>query len=340
MNLHISFKSHKTPEVEREFKSQVEKLTRRLQVFRPELIHLKAIVEQNSAREGTVVSLNLRLPSGQLATQEHGAPPVAAVKGAFTELLRQLNKHKELLRGRRHRHRAGEAEGVPFESTVAVVKPPLVSNGDVNSWVNANLDRLERFIERELRYRESQGRARAGELSVPEVLDEAVAMALDDREEKPELLSLERWLYRLALRAMDQLSHDGDEVLTVHLEDSVRRQNVRGSDEPQLQYHQPDEMMLGENVIPDRSVPTPEEVAYSDEMVAMVETALRGAPREQREAFILSALEGFTVREIAAITERKAPQVEADLAAARDRLRKALPASTPLREKLLRAKSA
>jgi len=340
MNLHISYKAAKTAEVEREFQTQIQKLSRRLQVFRPDLVHLHAIVEKNSTREGSVVSLNLRLPSGQMAAEGHGDSPTAAVKAGFVELIKQLGKHKEQLRGQRHQRRPREAESVPFETTVAAVHPVKVSNGDVATWVDANLERLERYITRELQHRIANGSLHAESLSVNEVLDEAIAMALGDGEEKPELLSLERWLYRLAKRAMDHLEHEGDGDPTVHLEESVRKQNVRASDEPQLQFHQPDEMMTEESTIPDRSVPTPEEVFYSDEMVAMVELALRGARPEEREAFILSAIEGFTIKEIAAIAEKPTTQVEANLLAARDRLQRALPQATPLRDRLLRSKTA
>lgn len=340
MNLHISYKTSKSADLEREFQTQTQKLGRRLQVFRPELIHLHAKVEENSAPQGTVVSLDLKLPSGNLAAKEHGSPATAAVKGAFAELLKQLTRHKEMLRGQRHRHRAKEGEGVPFETTIAAVHAPKVSDGDVSTWVNANVERLQRYIARELRHREVNGMLRAGSLSVDEVMGEAIASALGDGEEKPELLSLERWLYRLAKQAIDKLTIDGEPVAAVHLEESVRKQNVRASDEPQLQFHQPDEMMTEETIIADRSVPTPEEVYYSEEMVAMVETALAGASPEEREAFILSAIEGFTLKEIAAIAERPTREVEAHLLAARERLQRALPRSTPLRAQLLRSKSA
>lgn len=340
MNLHISYKSAKTPDVEREFQHQVRKLERRLQVFRPELVSLHGIVEQNSGREGTLISLNLRLPSGQMATQEAGSPPVAAVKQAFSELLQQLVKHKELLRGQRHRHRGKEAGAVPFETTVAAVHPPAITDTDVRDYLSVNLSRLERYIEREIRHRENSGALRREAVSGAEVIDEAIANALGDDEERPEVVSLERWMYRLATRAINKLSAPGEQVTMVHLEDSVRRPNVRASDEAQLQFHQPDEAMTAENVIADRSVPTPEEVAYSDEMVALIETALKGARPQEREAFILSALEGFTVKEIAAIAERDPKLVESDIQTARERLRKALPASAPLRHAVLRSKTA
>ena len=75
MNVHISYKLRKTPDLEKEIHHMVEKLRKRLQVFRPELLHLKGVVEQNSPREGTKVALTLRLPSGHLAVQQSAQTP-------------------------------------------------------------------------------------------------------------------------------------------------------------------------------------------------------------------------------------------------------------------------
>ena len=93
MNVHISYKLRKTPDIEQNISQFVEKLRKRLQVFRPELVHLKGTVQQNSPREGTTVSLNLRLPSGQIAAQESAMRPTAAIKSSFDELLQQVGKH-------------------------------------------------------------------------------------------------------------------------------------------------------------------------------------------------------------------------------------------------------
>ena len=77
MNVHVSYRLHKTPAVVKDLQHQVEKLRKRLQIFRSELVHLKGTVEQNSVREGTSVSLNLRLPSGQMAVEAKA--PTASV---------------------------------------------------------------------------------------------------------------------------------------------------------------------------------------------------------------------------------------------------------------------
>jgi RNA polymerase sigma factor (sigma-70 family) len=333
MNVHISYRLHKIPAVEKDIQHQIEKLQKRLQVFRPELIHLKGVVEEISPREGTSVSLNLRLPSGQMAVQASAPTAAAAVKSAFEDLLQQVNKHKEILRASHkwQRGRRGDSarpgaavREVPFEETLAAVFAPTISGDDIRSYVNVNLGRLERFVEREIYFREAQDSIAADSISKEEVIDETIAAALGDGQEKPERLALEPWLYRLALQALNDLSRTDESHRNARpLEDSARRPNVKASDEPQLQFHQPDESMTGATVIPDARVATPEQILASDELLRLIASALRDLGSGPREAFILHAIEGFSVDEIVAITGLPAERVLAFVSAARDHLRKA-----------------
>ncbi|HEY6337757.1 MAG TPA: hypothetical protein VIW68_04630 [Candidatus Sulfotelmatobacter sp.] len=330
MNVHVSYRLHKTPAVEKDIQYQVEKLRKRLQVFRPELIHLKGTVEQNSPREGTSVSLNLRLPSGQMAVQARASTPESAVKSAFEDLLQQVNRHKELLRAshkwQRRGHEASERRSpqVPFEQTLAAVYPPVVSAEDVRFYVNVNLSRLERFVEREIYMREGQDLLAPDSLTKEEVIDEVIAAALGDGQEKPERLALEAWLYHLALRAIAELSRpEESNGSAVPLEESARKQNVKASDEAELQFHQPDEAITEETVIADDRVATPEQIFASDELLRLIASALRDVGPGPREAFILFAIEGFAIDEIAAITGRPAEGVLACISVAREHLRKA-----------------
>jgi RNA polymerase sigma factor (sigma-70 family) len=329
MNVHVSYKIQKTPDIEKEISHQIEKMRKRLQVFRPELVHLKAVLEQNSTREGILVSLNLRLPSGQLSAQQKAPSATAATKAAFDDLLQQINRHKEILRSSHkwRRWRGGPQEspepGVPFEKTLASVAAPTVSADDIGSYVNANLSRLTRFVDRELYFRHAEEEVPEDGISTGEVVDEAIARALSDVD-PPQKLALEPWLYRLAMQAMDEMfAHLNELGVPIHLEDSRRKQNVLASDEPALQYHQADEGWTRESAIADRRVTTPEQAAYSDEMTALVEAALRGADRTDREAFLLYGIEGFSLNEIAAITGRHPEAVRESVQRARERVRNA-----------------
>ena len=349
MNVHISYKDRKTPDIEKEVNHLVDKLRKRLQVFRPELVHLRGVVEQSSAREGITVSLNLRLPSGQMSAQKSAANAPSAVKAAFDDLLQQISKHKDLLRNSHKWQRRRVADFRPqsqvaFEDTVAAVHVPMASSDDIRSYVNASLGRLDRFVERELYFRETAEEITVDFVSKDEVIDEAIARALSDGtngSEKPESIALEPWLYRLALRVIDDLSARSPEsLLSVHLEDSARRPNVRASDEPELQFHQPDETLTGENVIADRRTSTPEDIASSDEMITLVHFALGNANRADREAFILHALEGFSLDEIGVITDRKPDEVRSSIEQAREHLRHLAPLANRLQSKTVRLASA
>jgi RNA polymerase sigma factor (sigma-70 family) len=341
MNVHVSYKVHRTPDIDKEIQNCINKLQKRLQVFCPELVHLKGSVEQNSAREGMVVSLNLRLPSGQMAAQESAPTAIAAIKAASNDLLEQVRKHKELLRNshswRRHRALEGVPKGeVPFEETFAAVTTPTATDEDIRSYLNANLRRLRLFVEREISFREDSGDLEPDSLSWEEVVDEAVARALDDKIEKPDRITLEPWLYRLAIRVLDDSAprrEDGGEA--VDIQGLRRRRSEGASDEPKLQFYQPDEAITTESGIPDQRISTPEQIAYSDEVITLVQFALRTAGREDREAFILYAIEGFSLKEIAAIIDRTPEQVRESVQRARQALRQNLPVENSLKEKLL-----
>jgi len=341
MNVHISYKVPKTPEIEKEIQHRTGKIQKRLQVFKPELVHLKGSVEENSPREGTTVSLNLRLPSGQMAAQESAPTAAAAIKAAFEDLLNQVGRHKELLRSSHRWRRRQSSNGrqpheVPFEQTLASVPLLTASADDVRSYVNANFLRLRMFVEREIAFREASGQLEADALNWDDVVDEVVARALDDSIEKPDRMRLEPWLYRLAIRYMDQLELAlSEDSADLHLESTRRARNERASDEPRLQFHQPDDSMTAESSIADKRISTPEEIAYSDEMITLVQYALRAAARPDREAFILHAIEGFSLDEIAAITDRTVAQVEQSIRAAREKLRHAFPINNPFKEKVL-----
>ena len=160
-----------------------------------------------------------------------------------------------------------------------------------------------------------------------EVIDETIAAALGDgadgSKDKPERLALEPWLYRLAMNALDELSRpEGSNGSAVHLEDSARKHNVKASDEPELQFHQPDEAITEETIIADGRVATPEQIVGSDEMMRLIASALRDVNPAHREAFILHAIEGFGVDEISAITGAPPELVLNSISAARDHLRK------------------
>jgi len=349
MNVHVSYKAGKTPEVEREFQIHIHKLERRLQAFNPDLVHFHAIVDQQNG-QGPSTSLNLRLPSGQLAVQKSGDTLVAAIKTAFSDLTSQLKKHMDMLRGdwSRKRRQTGRGQviepSVPFEQTLASVPPqdratdgapPNVGN-DLETWFNANLPRLKQFIENELSYRTNSGQLREDQVSPEEVLDEVMLSALSDGGTGSRFLSEESWFQGLALQAIRRLLEANADSADVSLDVPARSQNVSGSDENILQYHQPDDQPQGEGVLRDSHVRTPEEIFLNEELVAQLDIVLHELSAPDREAFVLYTLEGFTIDEISRLSDRPPDQVRKSIEKARDRVQKHLPEQNDFRGRLLK----
>jgi DNA-directed RNA polymerase specialized sigma24 family protein/ribosome-associated translation inhibitor RaiA len=342
MNVHISYKGlEKTPDVESTVQQNLKKLQRRLQLFRPELVSLHGSVLQKSPRAGYVVALNLKMPSADLATEQANQHPAMAIRAAFDSLIGQVTSHKDVLRnhhgfpGRRRGSQRRPDGNVPFEETFAAVKLDGVSNEDVSRYINANLPRLRRFVERELRNREDEEKIARRALSADEVIGEAIGNALSDGYERPQKMGLEPWLHRLSLEAIDRLAGGDSGGGNVPLERADRPRNEDGSDENVLQFHQPDDDLSSRSVSMDDQIANPEQLAAKDEMITLVERTLRDAGRHEREAFILYTVEGFTIEEITDITQRPAEEVRRSVHAAREHLKQALPVRDPLSDRLI-----
>jgi RNA polymerase sigma factor (sigma-70 family) len=329
---------------------QIQKLERRLRVFKPDLVHLHAIVDQENG-QGPSASLNLRLPSGQMAVQNTAENVLAAVKAAYPDLIAQLTKHKDLLRGdfSRKRRRAGRGQViepvVPFEETFASVPPqeaaPTLSvqvpntGNDLETWFSANMAQLKGFIDRELQYRVNSDQLRPDQISTDEVLDEVMVSALSQQNGYSQFLSEEASFHRFALQAIRRLMDDNSQMAALSLEAPAGSQNVTASDENVLQYHQPDERPQEEDTIRDQNVRTPEEIYASEEMVGQLDIVLQELRAKDREAFVLYTLEGFTVDEIARLSDRTADEVRESIHHARERVQQKLPERNEFRRSLL-----
>lgn len=295
------------------------------------MVSLRGVLEE-APKSGFCVALNLKLPAGQMSVKSSADSVQSALRTAFDDLTQQLRKHKEHLRStyRYPRLRGDERSRVEptaaFESTVAAILPEKISTSDVTGFVNANLERLRGYVERELRQRRDQGQRKLAQVSVEEVIDEAVASALDEHRPRPEKMALEPWLYRLSRSAMDRLANQVDDS-PVHLQEPETPKFPDVNDDEMRQYYVPDERVSHEDTIADRKASTPEDEASRMELMTMVERALRYATQDQREAFLLATLEGFRPSEIAAIMDRSVAQVEEDVRHARLHLRRSLQAA-------------
>jgi|GEM_PF-244844 len=377
MNLHFSYKAKRSAETEQELHVQVSKLERRLQVFRPDLIHLHCVLEAQPRTHRFHIALNLRLPSGQLAAHAENAKSNIAVKNAFGELISQLQKHKELLRHEHTWHRSNghstnvlhrierlvehnlTAMGMEYETSPEHAEKPEFTNGefrditpstfargqkfvlqsDIRKYINAKLERIEKFVARELVQMEAQGTLRPGQVTVAEVVDEVVLSALS-AESKPPNFTVERWLYRLSLSILQRLVHDaGEEDETMHLEQTMWNGHGVVRDDAWPQNNTQGESLHVEDVLADVGMGSPEQTAATDEMMEQVEHVLLSTSPHDREIFYMLAMEGFEVGEIAHIKQMSESDVRNIVTRARDLIVHKLPQTHALKVKFLRYSS-
>ena len=99
MNIHLSYKNVEVREpVERIVPRHLQKISRLLKSYEPDLIQLHGAFEKHPRRVEYAFSLNLSLPTGTMHATGEGPDVRLSVKQAFAELERQIKKHQAKLR--------------------------------------------------------------------------------------------------------------------------------------------------------------------------------------------------------------------------------------------------
>jgi putative sigma-54 modulation protein len=91
-----------TPELREYFESKREKLDRLIPTFSDQLVSLQATVEKNLRRNDFSTALSLRLPQHTFHAEGQSRDLKAAIRTAFDEIIRQVNRFKSKLRGEHH----------------------------------------------------------------------------------------------------------------------------------------------------------------------------------------------------------------------------------------------
>lgn len=323
MNVQFTVHVPRTPDLDRMMERLTAKLDRLLAVFQPELVQLHGRLERRTSREGVVCTLNLRLPTGQLAAEDSANTAQAALRIASEELLEQLKKHKQKLRGEQTR-RGRQRSTAAFTAPLATPEPAPAAyqqqrRQDLARYISTNFEHLQRFVERQIHLREHLGELRPGQLEPAEVLDEMIASALSEQG-NPERIERNRWFYLLAVDAIRRLSRPDETAAEGSLSLDGELTPNEAAESERFDFFQPDDEVQLQDVTPDRAMATPEEITYSNEMLTLLESALGRLSPQQREDFVLFALEGFTLRELSVLSQRPETEVYRGLVEARRQL--------------------
>jgi RNA polymerase sigma factor (sigma-70 family) len=303
----------------------VGKLERLVEEFPPDAVTLRVVVQNHTDDPRSQVSATLTVPGRVLAAHEERHRSDEAVRDAFVELQRQLEKYKAKARhsdvykrpARREEVRRQKLEAIPAEERRMALLSALVED---------HLPALYNFVRREIAYHVAMDDLRADELTPDDVVAAVVVRAQREFVKKPESRDIRGWLIQLTLdeleREVMRTKANGAPAARIEedIPETLPQQEVSTLGDEILDFHQPDEDLKLEDAIPART-PTPEEILENHELQNYIARTLAHLPRAYRRAFVLRYVEDFSVAEIARILGTTAQQVEHDLARAQDSLR-------------------
>jgi ribosomal subunit interface protein len=310
----------------------VEELIARLGRHAPhspaDTIFLRLFVDENAPRKLYHVSLTCDVPGRMLAAQEERHDAEEAVRKVFVEIERQLEKHKETLShsylykrpARREELRRQKAEAFPVEEPERELFSTVAER---------HLKNLYNFVRREIAHYLVTGGLPPGEITAEDVVDATLLQAYREFVKAPPRREIRSWLIGLAVERVDaEVMRSKSERAGVHIEEDIPEtppaEEVSTLGDEIMDFYQPDEDQKLEDIIPDMTAPTPEQVLEGRELQRFINRTLATLPRVWRRAFTLHYVGGMPVAEIARMAKGAEPEVERHLEFAREYLRQRL----------------
>jgi len=301
--------------------------------LRGDPLFLRVVVEQVSVHKLLRVSITLEVPQKTLAAKEEAHDPEAAIRAAFQEIEKQLEAYKSSIRGehwwkRVERRREIERRKTGMGPSERVEDP---------QWyfpvVEPHMSALRNVAARVLRYVEARGDLPQNALELDDVVDAALARAYDEfaKEQVPENIRS-----RLIGFALDEIKaavkhFKTERERTVHIEEDIPEtsptEEVSTLGDEILDFYQPDEDLKMEDVVPDIEVPTPEEIAETEELRRCVRDTISELPRDERRALTLRYIVGLRGNELANSLRKPEEEVRRLLDGAQTHLRQKLVAA-------------
>jgi RNA polymerase sigma factor (sigma-70 family) len=302
----------------------IARLDRRAPNSPADTIFLRLFVDENAARKLYHVSLTCDVPGRMLAAQEERHDAEEAVRQAFVEIERQLEKHKETLShsylykrpARREELRRQKAEAVPAEERERELFSTLAER---------HLKNLYNFVRREIAYYLAAGDLPPGEITTEDLVDATLLQAYREFVKDRARREIRNWLIGLAVERVDaEVKRSKAERAGVHIEEDITEtppaEEVSTLGDEFMDFYQPDEDQKLEDIIPDMTAPTPEQILESRELQRYINRTLATLPRVWRRAFALHYVGGLSVAEVARMTRGAESEVERHLEYAREYL--------------------
>ncbi|MEN8149569.1 MAG: sigma factor-like helix-turn-helix DNA-binding protein [Planctomycetota bacterium] len=282
-------------------------------------------VEKSPRKGGYGVSVHINLSTRSLFATAWGGDLRGASEAVGNKLVRQAKKHLELLR----RHETAGARTARREPTwraVSVEELETVRDlEDFSDRIGHHAAQLHRVLRREKRL-DPRSEATGGAVSVPDVVQNAIAYVFEHFREKPAELTPDRWLVRRGLIFLD-----AEFDRAVEAAESV----PEPKEEPQEEWEELMDLPVAEHLPldgrpgeDDRT--SPEAVQQKRAARFATADALKALPPRHRSALVLRHIEGYSIPEIAFVLNADDAKVEHWLDEAEVRLQQRLKTWRPI----------
>ncbi|HYZ85361.1 MAG TPA: sigma-70 family RNA polymerase sigma factor [Bryobacteraceae bacterium] len=165
--------------------------------------------------------------------------------------------------------------------------------------VSPYLDRLSEFVRHVIEYAVASGDLVRDELTVEDVVDDVLVRAFRQFRENAAPRNVESWLIQLTADRIEsnikRLKREHERLVAIEedIPETPPEQQVSNLGDEILEYHQPDEDLKLEDIVPDMETPTPEEETAREEVRDCVRRVLNTLPEKWRKVLLLYHVEGL-----------------------------------------------
>ncbi len=306
------------PQVEEHIRRKIQKIERLLEDFDADVVSIKIDLEKVERKKVTTVRLILDLPQKVLRTEKSQKNLMRAISLSFDALWREVKKYKEFYR---HEPEYKRKVRPSIKERLASAELKEALKEEYLDIVLKLLKRLFNFTRREIQFRIWSGQLRKGDLSVGEILDEAVVDVFNKLPDDYDESWIERELFRSIIRLIHQAVKER-KIRKLPLEKSVEA--YEDIDTEIWEFYQPDNLYHLEDLVPDNFFPKPDQAIEQEDIKRYIDQILGGLPDKWRHAFYLTVFEEFTPEEIAMVQGLTPEEVKKYVQLAREYLREKL----------------
>lgn len=295
---------------------KIEPIERLLNHFAPDAIRLDINAEKLGRRSAYRVEFILHLPSKTIVGREASHEITKAVDLAKDRVVRQIKKHGELLRDRKtykeKPHHASSGD-IDYHKLTALTKIKQEQRDALIDIIQPHLEKLNKFIKREILIKESSDLVPEGGLESEAILNEVILEFYENYNPSLRGKDLEQWLYMVAINkiraAIDILTTEGLKMIPIE-----EKEEARERIDEDFEYFEPIETksVITEISGDDEKI-IPEKIAKKKELSRFLMNELSRIKDRKREAFILHKLEGFLLAQISEIQHRSFKSVKSDV---------------------------